>query len=164
MVDASGSRARSAGEAGSSSPSPTRSSRSEEPLADEAPRRDARPHVLIVEDNDIVSGALRILFEETGRRVSTAGTVADALACASNDRPDLILLDVTLPDGDGLTLVEQLRENGRDVGVVVALTGHDEPAIAERCTRLGCADVLLKPVPTRELLRKTGIWLGEATG
>lgn len=119
--------------------------------------------MLIVEDNDIVSGALRILFEETGRRVSTAGTIAEAVACAAADRPDLLLLDVTLPDGDGLTVVEQLRAQGRDVGVVVALTGHDEPAIAERCSRLGCADVLLKPVPTRELLRKTGVWLGEAT-
>lgn len=120
--------------------------------------------MLIVEDSDIVSGALRILFEETGRRVSTAATIAEAVACASSDRPDLILLDVTLPDGDGLTVIERLREAGTDVGVVVALTGHDEPAIAERCTRLGCADVLLKPVPTRELLRKTGAWLGETEG
>lgn len=118
--------------------------------------------MLIVEDNELVSGALRILFEETGRRVSVAGTIADAVTRATADRPDLVLLDVTLPDGDGLTIVERLRDAGQDVGVVVALTGHDEPAIVERCTRLGCVDVLLKPVPTRELLRKAGIWLGEA--
>ncbi len=164
MVDASGSTAHWAEGAGSSSPSPT-GSRTEQPSRDEArDARDARAHVLIVEDNDIVSGALRILFEETGRRVSTAGTIAEAVACATADPPDLVLLDVTLPDGDGLTVVERLRDSGQALGVVVALTGHDEPAIAERCSRLGCADVLLKPVPTRELLRKTGIWLGEADG
>lgn len=109
-----------------------------------------------------MSGALRILFEETGRRVSTAGSIAEAVASATADRPDLVLLDVTLPDGDGMTVLQQLRAAGTEVGVVVALTGHDEPAIVERCSNLGCADVLLKPVPTRELLRKTGIWLGEA--
>lgn len=110
-----------------------------------------------------MSGALRILFEETGRRVSTAGSIAEAVASATADRPDLVLLDVTLPDGDGLTIIEQLRAAGQSFGVFVALTGHDEPAIAARCTTLGCADVLLKPVPTRELLRKTEIWLGEAS-
>lgn len=110
-----------------------------------------------------MSGALRILFEETGRRVSTAASIAEAVARATADRPDLVLLDVTLPDGDGLTIIERLRESGQELGIFVALTGHDEAVIVERCTTLGCVDVLLKPVPTRELLRKTRIWLGEAS-
>ncbi len=119
-----------------------------------------RAHVLIVEDNDIVSGALRILFEETGRRVSTAAGVEEAVATASADPPDLILLDVTLPDGDGLTIIRRLRALGRNTGVVVALTGRDEPEVAAHCAELGCADVLLKPVPTRDLLTKVERWLG----
>jgi DNA-binding response OmpR family regulator len=116
-------------------------------------------HVLIVEDNDLVSGALRVLFEQTGRRVSIAATVADAIAVASADRPDLMLVDLTLPDGSGLTILEALRRDNREAKVAVALTGHDDPAIVERCTELGCADVLLKPVPTRELLRRAEEWL-----
>lgn len=116
-------------------------------------------HVLIVEDNDLVSGALRVLFEQTGRRVSIAATVADAIAVASADRPDLMLIDLTLPDGNGLTILEQLRRDNRQPRVAVALTGHDDPSIAERCAKLGCADVLLKPVPTRELLRRAEGWL-----
>jgi DNA-binding response OmpR family regulator len=116
-------------------------------------------HVLIVEDNDLVSGALRVLFEQTGRRVSVAATVADAIAVASADRPDLMLIDLTLPDGNGLAILEELRREKRAPRVAVALTGHDDPAIAERCAELGCADVLLKPVPTRELLRRAEQWL-----
>lgn len=116
-------------------------------------------HVLIVEDNDLVSSALRVLFEQTGRRVSIAATVADAIAVASADRPDLMLIDLTLPDGNGLTILEQLRRDNRQPRVAVALTGHDDPSIAERCAQLGCADVLLKPVPTRELLRRAEGWL-----
>ena len=111
-----------------------------------------------------MSGALRVLFEQTGRRVSVAGTVADAVSLASADRPDLMLVDLTLPDGDGFAIIEQLRGANRTPGVVVALTGHDEPALVARCKGLGCADVLLKPVPTRELLRRADLWLGDQGG
>ncbi len=106
-----------------------------------------------------MSGALRVLFEQTGRRVSIAGTVADAISVASADRPDLMLIDLTLPDGDGLAILEELQRINRAPRVAVALTGHDEPALAARCAALGCADVLLKPVPTRELLRRAEGWL-----
>lgn len=118
-------------------------------------------HVLIVEDNDLVSNALRVLFESTGRRVSIAATVADALA-AARAAPDLMLLDLTLPDGDGFAVLERLGGNGDRPRIVVAITGHDEPAVSERCRALGCADVLLKPVPARELLRLADAWLSAA--
>lgn len=115
--------------------------------------------MLIVEDNDLVSGAMRVLFEQTGRRVSVAATVAGAIAIASTDRPDLMLVDLTLPDGSGLTILEELRRLDRAPRVTVALTGHDEPSIVERCNALGCAEVLLKPVATRELLKRVDEWL-----
>lgn len=115
-------------------------------------------HVLIVEDNDIVSGALRLLFEETGRRVSVAATVAGAIRAAAADHPDLVLLDLTLPDGSGLDAVPALR-SGDHPPIVIALTGRDEPAVVKRCTDLGCASVLLKPVPARELVRLAARWL-----
>jgi len=72
-----------------------------------------------------------------------------------------MFVDLTLPDGNGLAIVEQLRKLGCSPKVVVALTGHDEPSIAKRCTEAGCTEVLLKPVPTRDLLRRTDTWLGD---
>ena len=115
--------------------------------------------MLIVEDSDLVSGALRLLFEQTGHRVSVAATVASAVAAVLQDVPDLMLLDLTLPDGEGTVVLERLRAAGRMPRVVVGLTGHDEPELVARCTALGFADVLLKPVPTSELLRRTEEWL-----
>lgn len=109
-----------------------------------------------------MSGALRVLFEQTGRRVSVAGTVADAVSAAIADPPDLMLVDLTLPDGDGFRILEQLREAHRSPRVVVALTGHDAAELVARCKDMGCADVLLKPVPTRELLRRAAEWLGDS--
>ncbi len=118
------------------------------------------PHVLVAEDNDLVSGAMRVLFEETGHRVSTAPSIAATVSVASADPVDLLLLDLGLADGDGLEVLAQLRARGSLPRVAVALTGRDEPEIVARCRAMGCHDVLLKPVPARELLRLAGEWLG----
>jgi two-component system OmpR family response regulator len=114
-------------------------------------------HILVVEDNEAVASALRILLESANQRVSTAGSIAEALAVARSDPAALVLLDLTLPDGDGLSLVPALRAAG--AGAIVALTGHDDSETRERCLSAGCVDVLVKPVPARELVRRAGEWL-----
>ena len=116
-------------------------------------------HVLIVEDNALVTSATRILLEDAGFRVSAAGRVAEAHAVCENDPPDAILLDLRLPDGDGLTLLKRLQANGGSLPLVLALTGRDEPEIRQRCLRAGCADVLLKPVDIRALAERIRTWL-----
>lgn len=118
-----------------------------------------RPLVLIVDDSPHVTGPLRILFEETGRRVVLAGSVEEAVRACQAERPDLMLLDVTLPDGDGLSVLELVRDGPAAPSVTVALTGHDDVLTVDRCRAAGCRDVLLKPVPVRELLRRAGEWL-----
>jgi two-component system KDP operon response regulator KdpE len=118
------------------------------------------PHVLVAEDNALVADAMRLLFEETGHRVTTAGTIVDVVRAASSDPVDLLLLDLGLEDGDGLEILDQLRARGALPKVSVALTGRDEPEVIERCRAAGCVDVLLKPVPVGELLRKSREWLG----
>lgn len=115
--------------------------------------------MLIVEDNELVTGALRIIFEETGRRVTVAHSVAEGIAAGTSDPPDLLLLDLTLPDGDGLEVARSLAQSGIHPKATVALTGHDDPESRERCAAAGCTEVMLKPVPTRELLRKATEWL-----
>ena len=114
-------------------------------------------HVLVIEDNEVVASAMRILFEAAGRRASTAGTITEALGIAASDPARLVLLDLTLPDGDGLSLVQPLLAAG--CGTVVALTGRDEPETRSRCLAAGCTDVFVKPVPVRELMARTAIWL-----
>ena len=118
------------------------------------------PHVLVAEDNALVCDAMRVLFSETGHRVSTAGHVADIVDIVALEDVDLLLLDLGLADGDGFDVLDQLKERGLQPRVVVALTGRDEPEIVARCLEAGCTAVLLKPVPARELLRRTREWLG----
>jgi DNA-binding response OmpR family regulator len=148
-VDVFGSRANWAAEAGSTSPFPIPKTRAESPES----------HVLIVEDNELVTGALRILFEATGRRVTIAHTVAEAVEKGRQDPPDLVLLDLTLPDGDGLEVLESLARNGVSPKATVALTGRDDPESIARCSAAGITAVMVKPVPAKELLRRANDWL-----
>lgn len=117
-------------------------------------------HVLIVEDNALVTSATRIILEDAGFRVSTAARVAEAFALCRSNPPDAILLDLRLPDGDGLSLLKQLRDHAMALPVVVALTGRDEPEIRARCLRAGCVDVLVKPVEVRTLAARVRSWIG----
>jgi DNA-binding response OmpR family regulator len=108
--------------------------------------------LLIVEDSDLTSAALRILFEERGYQVSIAPTVREAIKTAMEWKPDVMLLDLTLADGDGLTVLERLRETDLAPIRTIALTGHDVDEVRQRCIDAGCAEVLLKPVPIAQLL------------
>ena len=101
------------------------------------------------------------MFETTGRRVTVAHSVAEATQRAVADPPDLLLLDLKLPDGDGLEVARALSLKGVKPKATVALTGRDDPLSLERCAAAGCAAVLVKPVPTAELLRRAQEWLSD---
>jgi DNA-binding response OmpR family regulator len=120
-------------------------------------------HVLVVEDNVDVGHAFRVLFESSGHRVSVVRTVADALAAARAGSVDLMLLDLMLPDGSGLEILEELGDDAARPRVTVALTGRDDPDVVRECYSLGCAAVLVKPVPARELLSRANRWLSSGT-
>jgi DNA-binding response OmpR family regulator len=109
--------------------------------------------ILIVEDSTLVTDAFRILFGETGYDVDVAGTVAEAIECGTANTADIMLLDLTLPDGNGLEVLEALRERGASPRATLAMTGHDDAKTRRTCLEAGCADVLLKPLPIGELLR-----------
>jgi CheY-like chemotaxis protein len=96
--------------------------------------------------------------------VSLAGSVAECVASCRDARPDILLLDLSLPDGDGLSALPRLRDEAALPPVVAALTGHDDEATARRCREAGCRAVLLKPVPTREMMRLLDEWERETAG
>jgi CheY-like chemotaxis protein len=107
------------------------------------------PLVLVVDDSELVTEALGVLLGAVGYRSAAAHTVADAVRAARELRPDGLLLDLTLPDGDGLAVLAAL---GGDAPVALALTGHDDPATAARCRAAGCRAVLVKPVRAAALV------------
>ena len=108
--------------------------------------------ILIVEDSELAASALRVLFEGSGYEVSIAGSVRQAVELGMERPHDVMLLDLTLPDGDGLAVIQRLRAGEREPRRIVALTGHDDDELRQRCMDAGCVDVLLKPVPIARLL------------
>ncbi len=85
------------------------------------PQRAATTTVLLVDDHDLIRQGLRHAFERDPdfNVVAEAGTVADALSKASELRPDVVIMDLRLPDGSGLDATKKLRAARADVGIVV---------------------------------------------
>jgi CheY-like chemotaxis protein len=80
--------------------------------------------ILVVDDNDYVVSALAALLKMDGHRVWTAGTGADALMSASAHAPDLVILDISLPDMNGHAIARALRQSNTDrVPKIIAMTG-----------------------------------------
>lgn len=110
--------------------------------------RDARTMtVLYVEDN--VSNARlvqRLLARRQGTDVTVARTGAEGLALARSARPDVVLLDLHLPDMSGEDVLAELRAAGRDAPAVVLLTADAVPSTIERLLASGAGDYLTKPL------------------
>jgi DNA-binding response OmpR family regulator len=113
-----------------------------------------RARILIVEDSQLVTEAFSILFTEAGYDVDIAATVAEAIERGTSEPVDLMLLDLSLPDGGGLEILEALRKQDSLPRKTVAMTGDNDSRTRRKCLEAGCADVVLKPVPIGELLRR----------
>jgi two-component system KDP operon response regulator KdpE len=100
----------------------------------------------------MISGALKILLESGGFEVTLAETAAEAAAWEGPQRADVMILDLGLPDADGLSVIKSLNERGLKPAATFAMTGRSDEETIERCMAAGCDDVLLKPVPVRQLL------------
>ncbi|MDP3064373.1 MAG: response regulator transcription factor [Chloroflexota bacterium] len=125
------------------------------------------PTVLVVDDTEHVLSLERHVLEDAGFTVVTTTTGAEALAQAAQHNPDLILLDVVLPDADGLTLIPSLRELTKAPIVLVSgrRTAGEEKAEG---LQLGADDYITKPFTpsvlvarVRAILKRAGHHLGE---
>ncbi|HTU01180.1 MAG TPA: response regulator [Candidatus Sulfotelmatobacter sp.] len=117
------------------------------PLAPPAPKR-----VLVVEDDAALQTTLAQFLETSGYRVESVGTGADALAALSARRPDLIVLDLSLPDVSGHELLGQIRGSAETRALpVLILTGLSEEE-ARAAVRHGADDFLTKPFSPTVLL------------
>ncbi len=101
--------------------------------------------ILVVDDDRTIRETLVEFFEVSGYTARGAETATTARQLAAEHAPDLALVDLHLPDADGLTLIEALRADDPEIGIIV-LTGHADVATAVRAMRNGAIDLLEKPV------------------
>ena len=107
-------------------------------------------HLLIVDDDDTLRLLLGRELGRTGHRVELAATAAEALARVHDAEPDVVLLDLTLPDRPGIDVLRRLRAD-RPALQVVVLTAHGSVETALTAMKLGAFDYLQKPCHLEEL-------------
>lgn len=106
--------------------------------------------VLVVDDDRVVRETLADFFDTVGYTARTAGTASEGRQAAAAHAPDVVLVDLRLPDASGLTLLEALRADDPELGVIM-LTGHADVATAVRAMQQGALDFLEKPVDLETL-------------
>ena len=118
--------------------------------------------VLVVDDADKIREVVRKLLEQAGHEVVEAANGREALRVLYEVKPDLVLLDVSMPDMDGWQALERIRE--LTWVPILMLTALDAPPERVRGLRGGADDYILKPFEPEELLARIEVALRHAAG
>ncbi|HEX7671596.1 MAG TPA: response regulator [Polyangiaceae bacterium] len=119
------------------------------------------PLVLVVEDEPQMRRFLRASLGSHGFRLIEAETSQEALAQATTHSPDIVLMDLGLPDGDGMELTRRLREWSRVPVIVISARGREEDKV--EALDAGADDYLTKPFGVNELLARIRVALRHAS-
>src|SRR5579883_1734336 len=111
------------------------------------------PHILVVDDEADIRGLLKEILSEEGYEVDVAANAAQARASRARQTPDLVLLDIWMPDVDGISLLREWSATAADGCPVVMMSGHGTVETAVEATRLGAFDFVEKPLSLAKLLR-----------
>jgi DNA-binding NtrC family response regulator len=111
------------------------------------------PHILVVDDEADIRGLLKEILSEEGYEVDVAANAVQARASRARQTPDLVLLDIWMPDVDGITLLREWSASTTDGCPVVMMSGHGTVETAVEATRLGAFDFVEKPLSLAKLLR-----------
>ncbi|WP_096333793.1 response regulator [Nannocystis exedens] len=121
--------------------------------------------LLIVEDNELSRDMLSRRLRRRGYEVLIAIDASQAIALAKRDRPDVVLMDLSLPDMDGCAATRILKNTETTARIpVIALTAHVSWSYRESALEAGCDDYDTKPIEFPRLLAKIGRFVPEAEG
>ena len=112
----------------------------------------SKAHILVVDDEKGIRELVKEILEDEGYDVSVADGGEAARKARQAQRPDLILLDIWMPDIDGISLMKEWSESGRPDVPVIMVSGHGTVETAVEATRLGAYDFLEKPLSLAKLL------------
>ena len=110
-------------------------------------------HVLVVDDEADIRALIQEILSDESYEVTTAANAAEARAARDETKPDLVLLDIWMPDTDGITLLREWAEAGKLECPVVVMSGHGTVDTAVEATKLGALDFVEKPLSIAKLLR-----------
>jgi two-component system, cell cycle response regulator DivK len=117
------------------------------------------PKILLVEDNELNRDMLSRRLQRRGFEILTATDGESGVALAASEKPDLILMDISLPGLNGWDATRQIRRNGVTTPII-ALTAHAMSGDREKTLEAGCDEYETKPVEIEILLSKIHALLG----
>lgn len=123
------------------------------------------PHILVIDDEPQILRAIRTILSEKGFRVTTASRGEEGLTLAASNEPDLIILDLGLPDMDGVEVCTRLREWTQIPIIILSVRDSERDKVA--ALDMGADDYLTKPFGIEELLARVRVALrhsGRASG
>ena len=120
------------------------------------------PHILLIEDDGSTRSLVAANLEAHGYQVRAASTAADAVRSWDAQRPDLVVLDLGLPDADGLTVIRRVRRDGTTP--ILVLSARDEEPDKVAALELGADDYVTKPFGLEELRARVAALLRRAAG
>ena len=119
--------------------------------ADSPPESSSRGRVLVVDDHELNLKLLERLLEREGREVRAADSLAAAERVLAEEHPAMIVLDLNLPDGNGLELTRRLKSEPSTASIpIVACTAAVMPADEDRAFEAGCDAFVAKPIDLQE--------------
>lgn len=113
-------------------------------------------NILVVDDEAGIRDLLQEILNDEGHQVRLAENAENARQAYSRERPDLVLLDIWMPDTDGITLLKEWATNGQLTMPVVMMSGHGTIDTAVEATKIGAYDFLEKPIALQKLLHTVG--------
>ena len=114
----------------------------------------SKGRILFVEDDMDTYKLVQFVMERSGYEIFLAATGRDGVSAAIKQQPDLILMDLLLPEMDGWSATAEIRSNLVTANIpVIALTAHAQAGDRKRALDAGCDDYLIKPIDMAELLR-----------
>jgi DNA-binding NtrC family response regulator len=110
-------------------------------------------NILVVDDEHGIRDLLWEILNDEGHNVELAENAAQARAARSRERPDLVLLDIWMPDTDGVTLLKEWSSTGMLTMPVIMMSGHATIDTAVEATKIGALAFLEKPITLQKLLK-----------
>ncbi len=110
-------------------------------------------NILVVDDEHGIRDLLWEILNDEGHNVELAENAAQARSARSRERPDLVLLDIWMPDTDGVTLLKEWSSNGLLTMPVIMMSGHATIDTAVEATKIGALAFLEKPITLQKLLK-----------
>ncbi len=120
----------------------------------------SKERILVVEDNMDTYELVHFILEKNGYETFLAANGRDGVNAAIKQRPDLIIMDMSMPEMDGWTATDLIKRNVQTSAIpLIALTAHALPGDRQRALDVGCDEYITKPMDLDELVETIHYWV-----